>query len=186
MIFARLIIRTRFIVTVAVTAAAAAAAASRVTVAHANMSGRGDVISGVSFFAACTYHRARGGGRRRGGGGGGGISGEREREKEIALTRLRLSQSRRCVRIRRRVYILRGGSTHMRTHSYNESYIYTGRGVRFRRTSIETSPIATAVLATPCVIAIRRETRHRTRAIAHTWTGTWSRKYPHTEDNVSE
>lgn len=40
-------------------AAVAVAAASRVTVvAHANMPGRGDVISGVSFFAVCTYHRA--------------------------------------------------------------------------------------------------------------------------------
>ncbi|KAM0735830.1 hypothetical protein ACS0PU_009791 [Formica fusca] len=40
-------------------AGVAVAAASRVTVvAHANMPGHGDVTSGVSFFAVCTYHRA--------------------------------------------------------------------------------------------------------------------------------
>jgi len=40
---------------------AVVAAAGRVTVvAHANMPGRDDVTSGVSFFAACTYHRVPG------------------------------------------------------------------------------------------------------------------------------
>ena len=58
-IFACLISRTTHFIAAA---AVAVAAASCVTVvAHANMSGRGDVTSGVSFFAACTYHwHARG------------------------------------------------------------------------------------------------------------------------------
>lgn len=76
------------------------AAASCVTVvAHANMPGRGDVTSGVSFFAACTYHwRARGEER---------AAGEREKkkkkkkgregEKKIVLARLRCSCRCECV-----------------------------------------------------------------------------------------
>lgn len=55
MIFACLISRAAF----HRTAEVAVAAASCVTVvAHANMPGRGDVTSGVSFFAVCTYHQA--------------------------------------------------------------------------------------------------------------------------------
>lgn len=57
MIFACLILRMRFI---APPTAAVAAAGGVTVVAHANMPGRGDVTSGVSFFAVCTYHRVPG------------------------------------------------------------------------------------------------------------------------------
>lgn len=81
------------------------AAASCVTVvAHANMPGRGDVISGVSFFAACTYHwRARG--EERAAGEREKKKKEREGEKKIVLARLRCSRRCECACTRVHVYI---------------------------------------------------------------------------------
>jgi len=90
MIFACLISRAAF----HRAAAVAVAAASRVTVvAHANMPGRGDVISGVSFFAVCTYHRAP---REKNEQQGIRRKKERERTRERGRALARLRCSRRC------------------------------------------------------------------------------------------
>lgn len=59
---------------------------------HANMSGHGDVTSGVSFFAACTYHwRARGERQRK------ERKKERERERKRSSSTPTLQSPLQCM-----------------------------------------------------------------------------------------